>query len=182
MPEFTSQRGTLDFYRGLGAVKGQPVSGVNEDTLLGGSDAFLGLTFHEFGHSVQNLCFTNDDHKEWNRLYRKAQQANLFPGTYGMTNSDEFFAEFSVSYFAQPHVIQWHWANDETLTRRKLSMDLPEIFSFLENIYPGFEVGPDADATISGTSYGYRVMIEDHGYTVDFRSRRVRVGAVEGSP
>ena len=182
VPEFTPQRGSVDFAAGVGAVKGQPVSGVNEDTLLGGSDAWLGATFHEFGHSVQNLCFTNDDHKEWNRLYREAQQANLFPGAYGMTNSDEFFAEFSMSYFEKPYVVQSHWSDDEELTRQKLSGDVPEIFSFLENVYPGFEVDPDADPTMSGTSYGYRVMIGDHGYAVDFESKRVRVGSAKGSP
>ena len=169
LPEFASQEGELDFVTGLGAVKGQPTSGVVEFTLLGIPyipefvsefifEFIPHVAFHEFAHAAQNLCFTEDQHEEWNRLYSEAQQANLFPGAYGMTNSDEFFAEFSVSYFQQPYAIQWHWAIDEELTRQKLSTDLPEIFDFLERIYPGFELGPDAaPASTLGTSYSYRV-------------------------
>ena len=139
LPEFAADRGVLDFASGVGPWKGQPVSGVVEDSLLRGSD-YIAPTFHEFGHAVQELCFTSDDHEEWNRLYSEAQRDSLFPGAYGMTNPEEFFAEFSVSYFEQPHAIQRRWADDEELTRQRLSTDLPAIFGFLESIYPGFEV------------------------------------------
>ena len=177
LPEFTPQKGELDFAAGLGAVKGQPVSGVVEASLLEG---YLSVTFHEFAHAVQNLCFTEDEHREWNRFYEEAQDANIFPGSYGMTNSDEFFAEFSVSYFEQPYVIQWRWAADEELTRQKLSADFPEIFSFLERTYPRFEVNPNAAPTPAfRTGYADRIVLTEHGYIVDFGTRRTSIGAAD---
>ncbi len=139
LPEFRPARGVLDFAGGLGAVKGQPVSGVVESSLLRGASASLSLvTIHEFAHAAQNLCFTEYDHEEWNGFYDRAEQSDLFLGSYGMTNSNEFFAEFSESYFEQPHAIQRRWAGYEESNRQKLSADFPEIFSFLERIYPRF--------------------------------------------
>ena len=144
LPEFYPQKGKLDGSSGLGAVKRQPISGVVEAPVLRGS---LGIVIHEFAHAAQNLCFTEDEHDEWERFYEQAQQANLFPDAYGMTDSDEFFAEFSESYFQQSYEIQWHWADDSQLTRQKLSADFPEIFGFLARIYPGLEVDPYAVPT-----------------------------------
>ena len=178
LPEFAPQRGKpWENAAGLGAVKGQPVSGVTEASTLGGSPD---VTVHEFAHAVQNLCFTRDEHEEWNRFYSEAQRASLFPGAYGMTNSDEFFAVFSESYFEEPHMIQDRWTHDDELTRQELSMDLPEIFAFLERIYPGFEVDPNAAPTSAfRTGYYDRIALTEHGYIVDFGPTRIEVGAAD---
>ena len=82
----------------------------------------------------------------------KLAETVCFPGAYGMTDEDEFFAEFTESYFDRPSDIQWRWDDeDEGLTRQKLSADFPEIFSFLERIYVGWQVGSylvlDADSS-----------------------------------
>ena len=121
---------------------GRTIAGVAEDPLLRGS---YEVVVHEFAHAVQNLCFSEDDHTEWNRFYWKVRRANLFYYAPGMTSPLEFFAEFSESYFDRPGEIQRQWVTwerpDDELTRQKLAADFPEIFSFLEGIYEAWEVG-----------------------------------------
>ena len=148
LPEFAHLKGKtsdttgklIDESGGLGPEKGQPVSGVIEITISSGS--FV-VTVHEFAHAVQNLCFTANEHEEWDRFYDEAEQIDLFPGAYGMTNSKEFFAEFSASFFEQQDVIQRRWTVDEEeegLTRHQLSAKLPDIFNFLAELYENYEV------------------------------------------
>ena len=137
LPEFPPENGKYDRFVALGAVKGQPISGVPERAAVAGPYVVV----HEFGHAVQNLCFTEDEHDEWNRFYEEARQGNLFPGTYGMTNPDEFFAQFSVSYFQQSYETQEQWFR-ERLTKQQFSEDLPEIFGFLAKIYESYQVEP----------------------------------------
>ena len=135
--------GTLPELRGSDAPgvfnPRERLAGVMEDLLLQGS---YDTVVHEFAHAVERLCFSQDEHSEWNSFYQRAKEADLFPYAYGMKNAVEFFAEFSVSYFHQPSEIQWRWDEyDEELTRQKLSADFPEIFSFLAEIYEGWAVG-----------------------------------------
>ena len=100
------------------------------------------IVIHEFAHAIQNICFKQDEHIRWDRFYRNSQRDDLFPWAYGMTDSGEFFAEFTVSYFDRPNDSQRHWdPGDDELTRQKLSADFPEIFSFLKEIYEGWDVG-----------------------------------------
>ena len=149
LPEFSHLKGRPEEGAGgVGPWIGQPIAGASEDGLLIGD---YETTIHEFAHSIQILCFSQDEHDEWDRFYRTVREAGLFPDAYGMTNSDEFFAEFTESFFDWPHEIQRRWdREDDELTREKLSADFPEIFNFLEGIYEGWEVGsyfsPDLSA------------------------------------
>ena len=93
--EYAYLRGTSDFtgrsrdsyaIRGLGAIFGQPVSSAGEEQVLGlfGPQhpfyPFRGLVaVHEFSHGIQNLCFTAEDHEEWNRFYAEALRAVYTP-------------------------------------------------------------------------------------------------------
>ena len=140
LPEFYRLKGEPEEEAGgLGAVIGQPVSGVIESWLLRGD---YGVVIHEFAHAIENLCFREDERRQWNRFYYKARRDGLFPDAYGMIDEDEFFAEFTQSYFNRPNDIQWRWdIEDDELTRQKLSGDHPEIFIFLKGIYEGWEVG-----------------------------------------
>lgn len=143
LPEFARLKGETTPHRGipyemftggLGAVKGQPVSATPERDLLHFSEfaPLPDITMHEFAHAVMNLCFTWRDAEEWSALYAAALEANVFPGTYAMTNEDEFFAETSTAYFSaydmglgiHPSEIQEH-----------VRTTLPETFAFLERIY-----------------------------------------------
>ena len=143
LPEFAYLKGKGDFtgrtyesfrIRGLGGVKGQPVTATSEENLLrlpGDSHAFVDVTIHEFAHAVQNLCFTQQDHAQLNGLYDEALQANPFPGAHAMADTHEFFAVFTTAYFD---------ATDElgvgrNEVREILRTDLPKVFAFMERLY-----------------------------------------------
>ena len=77
-------------------------------------------------------------------------------------------------------MIQYRWTQDDELTRQELSMAFPEIFAFLERIYPRFEVDPDAAPTPAvRTSYDDLIVLTGHGYFVDFESAMIEVGAAD---
>ena len=144
LPEYAHLQGGTDFtgrsydtldIRGLGAVRGQPVSSAGEEQLLGHFRAkhpFRGLAaVHEFAHGIQNLCFTPEDDERWDAFYTEASDAGLYPGTHMMANVHEFFAVFSTGYFE---------VTDELgrgSTREVLKTRFPAIYSALEEIYGG---------------------------------------------
>ena len=147
LPEYAYLGGTSHFtgrsrdsyaIRGLGAIFGQPVSSAGEEQVLGlfGPQhpfyPFRGLVaVHEFSHGIQNLCFTAEDHEEWNRFYAEALRAGLYPGTHMMADVKEFFAVLSTGYFEVTDEMG-HGSNRETLKNR-----FPEIFLALDEIYGG---------------------------------------------
>ena len=139
LPEFYPQKGELDHAAGLGAVKGQPVSGSYETGIMMGR---YSTVLHEFAHAIQNLCFTEDEQREWVRLYESTRDASDLPGTYAITNDNEFFAEFSVSYFELWYQSVWSGAYGRLPAKQQLREDLPEVFAFLGEIYEDFEPEP----------------------------------------
>ena len=150
LPEFEDLVGTTDFtgrrrdsfeIRGLGAVRGRPVTAAAEEQLLGliGPQhpyyPYRGLVaVHEFAHAIQNLCLTQYEHDRWDGLYEEAVRDRLYPGTHMMANVQEFFAVFSTGYFE---------VTDELgrgSSRQDLERRFPEIFQSLEEIYGGATV------------------------------------------
>ena len=145
LPEFAYLAGTEDFtgrgrdtyeIRGLGAVRGQPVSSAGEEQVLGlfGPQhpyyPYRGLVaVHEFAHGIQNLCFTQDDHEQWNELYAEAVNAGIYPDTHMMANVDEFFAVFSTGYFEVTDQV------GRDASREDLKMRFPEVVQALKEIY-----------------------------------------------
>ena len=150
LPEFEGLAGTGDFtgrrldtleIRGLGAVRGQPVTTAAEEQLLGLRGPqhpyypYRGLVaVHEFAHAIQNLCLTEDDHAQWDGYYKEAVRSGLYPGTHVMANAQEFFAVFRTGYFEVTDELGWGGGREE-LGRR-----FPEIFRALEGIYGGATV------------------------------------------
>ena len=140
LPEFARLSGQADFtgrtydsfeLRGLGAVRGQPVSATAEELLLGlGASRNLNVTVHEFAHAIQNLCFTPEDHRTWSGFYTQAIQANFNPGSYAMYDVGEFFAVFSSSYFGVTDEL-----GDRMGSRAMIRDDFPKIFESLSEIY-----------------------------------------------
>lgn len=150
LPEFERVVGTSDFtgrrldsfeIRGLGAVPGHPVTAAAEEQLLGTLgpqhpyQPYRGLVaVHEFAHSIQNLCFTKDDHEEWDRFYEEAVRAGVYEGSHMMANVMEFFAVLSTGYFE---------VTDELGTGSDLAAlknRFPKVFEALEEIYGGAAV------------------------------------------
>ena len=147
LPEFSHLKGTSDFtgrprdsfaIRGLGAVKGQPVSATSEEQLLGlPKDQYphnrfphVGLiTVHEFAHGLQNLCFTQKDWERWNEFYDAAKRSGVFPGTHMMNDVYEFFAVLSTAYFEVTDEI------GRGAGRNSVETMFPDAFESLEEIY-----------------------------------------------
>ena len=145
LPEFAHLAGTSDFtgrrrdtfeIRGLGGVRGQPVSSAAEEQLLGtlGPEhpyyPFRGLVaVHEFAHGIQNLCFTQEDHEQWNGFYEEAVQEDLYPGSHMMTDVNEYFAVFSTGYFEVTDEL------GQDTSREDLGGRFPMVFQALAEIY-----------------------------------------------
>ena len=128
----------------MGGVPGQSVSSTAEEQVLGNRDSthpyfpYRGLvTVHEFAHGIQNLCFTEGDHEEWEGFDREAAQEGLYPGTHLMTNVMEFFAVFTTGYFEVTDELE------PVSSRDALKKRFPQIFQSLEGIYGGATVPKD---------------------------------------
>ena len=139
LPEFYPQKGRSDWEAGLGAVKGQPVSGSDETGIMTGR---YSVVLHEFAHAIDGLCFTRNDLNELVSIYENARRAELLSGTYASSNYGEFFAEFSVRYFEPWDESAWNGAYGRLPSRQQLGASLPEMFAFLGDIYKGFEREP----------------------------------------
>ena len=155
LPEFVWLKGQSDFtgrayesflIRGLGAVKGQPVSATSEESLLGLDvsdyphnrfpfDSLI--TVHEFAHGIQNLCFTQSDWQHWEGFYNSALRAGIFPGTHMMADVYEFFAVLSTAYFDVTDEI------GRGAGRSTVEEEYPDIFKSLNEIYGGAILPPE---------------------------------------
>ena len=150
LPEYRYLKGTKDFtgrprdgfyLRGLGGVKGQPVSSAGEEQLLGNRGPehpyypYRGLVaVHEFAHGIQNLCFTSEDWTEWTGFYNAAREANVFPGSHMMHDRMEFFAVLTTVYFEVTSEL------GRGLTRESMTSIVPQgkdVLAALEEIYDG---------------------------------------------
>ena len=155
VPEFANLRGLETFdgrdwesVRGSGAVKGRTVMATSEESLLGlkenGYPYIALIMVHEFAHGIRNLCFTEEDHAEWNGFYDAGLQKNIFPGEYLMSNEEEFFAVFSTAYFEVTDEL-----GNQT-NRNLVESDFPKIFEFLDDIYDDSTLPPEAKQRTPG--------------------------------
>ena len=147
LPEFAHLAGTSDFtgrrrdnydIRGLGGVRGNPVSSAGEEQLLGNWESqhpwypYRGLVAtHEYAHGIQNLCFIQEDWEKWNKFYDKAVEENWYPSTHMMADVNEFFAVFSTGYFEVTNELGDDPNRDELRNR------YPEIIQALDEVYMG---------------------------------------------
>ncbi len=127
--------------RGLNSTRlGLALMAISEEKLLGLNVGpvwrIAHTTVHEFAHSIQNLCFTAEDHSEWDAFYDSALQDNLYPETYLMSNTREFFAVFSTAYF-EVYSFPWYSLSN---SRDDIEDDHPAIFEFLDEVYGGAEL------------------------------------------
>lgn len=121
--------------RGLGAVKGQPVTATSEENLLRRPQvhdplSFVDVTIHEFAHAIENLCFTSTDRQRLTTLYDATIASGAIDDTYAATNEDEFFAVFTTAYFNATTELATVAAD-----REQLETDFPEVHQFLSELY-----------------------------------------------
>ena len=138
LPEFAYLAGQRDpngnpydsfAVRGAGGILSQRATATSEENLLRlPSDPFWAesITHHEFAHAIMNLGFTSGDWSRWSEIYEMARLKQTFPGTFAMTNADEYWAELSQSYFG---------VNNEIGGPSQVSARDPEAFTLLQEIY-----------------------------------------------
>ena len=145
LPEFTYLAGTVhstgreyDSFdiRGLFGGRGQQVSSVGEEQLLGNGGPqhpwfpYRGtVAVHEFAHGIQDICFTQEDDQQWKAFYEEAVRAELYPDTHMMANEREFFAVFSTGYFEVTNSL------GRDSDREDLKERFPMVFEALDQIY-----------------------------------------------
>lgn len=128
---------------GGGGVPGRPTT-TCERNLIGFDDPYFGrmsVLIHEFGHTIQNLGLDQQAFNDVLNAYVEAQANHLFTRadgvstSYMMSNSMEFFAEGTTTWFnaADPK----NPANSpEELGRDFLKQYDPQYFQILRKMYP----------------------------------------------
>ena len=131
--------------RGVGATAEIPLLSIGEENLLCyADDRWTGqnVLIHEFAHTVKNMGLDRIDptfHAEVQRIYQQALEAGLWPGTYVISDVEEYWAEGVRLYFqvdaAGVPAGQPYPAN----SRAELQQYDPELYRIVERIF-----GPSA--------------------------------------
>ena len=120
--------------RAQSGVRIQPVSATSEENLLGlPSDpyAFVDVTMHTFAQTIQNLCFTEEDHAQLNVIYDNAKQVGILPEFY-VANISSFFGASTTAYFG---AIDLPGVVDRTGVLELLKPFFPEVYAFMKSFY-----------------------------------------------
>lgn len=143
LPEFAWQEGetspdgrAYDSFqiRAQSGVRIQPVSATSEENLLGlpgDPYAFVDVTMHTFAQTIQNLCFTEEDHAQLNALYDAASQVRLLPESY-IADSRSFFGAFTTAYFG---AIDLPGVASRAMVSELLKQFFADAYAFMEGFY-----------------------------------------------
>jgi len=138
LPEFADISGRLDpngnpydsfDIRGAGGIPIQPVTATSEENFFNlKDDKFYceSVLVHEFAHAIMNIGFSDSERNQWQLIYNIAKPKNLFPGAFAMTNSHEYWAELSTSFFS---------VNCEINTAEYIKRKDLKAFKFLQSVY-----------------------------------------------
>jgi hypothetical protein len=136
LPEFGCLQGEVDqnFFNHVCGVADRadyPVATVNELDLLGdrsGPCQGLNILYHEIGHLVQGWSIVPADYYDIKAFYQAAMSSGKYRRQYAATNSNEYFAEATQSYFlyGEPG-----GAHDRTWLK---SYD-PDLYALLARVY-----------------------------------------------
>lgn len=100
------------------------------------------ILVHEFGHSVKSLGMDlladKSLSKEFQDLYRSRKRAGMWPNTYAISNSDEFFATMCTIWFSvMAEKPDWtDGVRSPINTREDLLKYDPETYAFFAKIFP----------------------------------------------
>jgi hypothetical protein len=149
LPYFAEFQGTgvcARYEGGAGGTAQVPVTACSERNLLKEPDDPYGrgtqpyganICVHELAHTVMDVGLSDADRDRIAARYEEAKRAGLWTGDYAMTNSLEFFAEMSQSYFSAapgvPTYLHTHGINGADALKR---YD-PASFALLDAIYQG---------------------------------------------
>ncbi|MCD8315119.1 MAG: ASCH domain-containing protein [Firmicutes bacterium] len=102
------------------------------------------IMIHEFGHGVKIAGFDRMNDRsvadEFQMVYRHAKAAGLWPNTYAISNSDEYFATLSAIWFNVMNECAkddgWDGTRGPVNTRRELYNYDIDAYKFFSKIYP----------------------------------------------
>ncbi len=102
------------------------------------------ILIHEFGHGVKIAGIDRMEDRslytEFQMLYRHAKYAGLWPNTYAISNSDEYFATLSAIWFNVMNECHaddgWDGTRGPINTRRELYNYDIDAYKFFSKIYP----------------------------------------------
>ncbi len=102
------------------------------------------ILIHEFGHGVKIAGIDRMEDRslytEFQMLYRHAKSAGLWPNTYAISNSDEYFATLSAIWFNVMNECRaddgWDGTRGPINTRRELYNYDIDAYKFFSKIYP----------------------------------------------
>ncbi len=129
--------------RGMG---GNPTSGAEENLLGYPGTRYFGenILVHEFSHAIMDIGLRRADpafHEEIHAAYREAMNNGLWRGHYAATNSSEYWAEGTQT---------WFWSNYEYVDgerRVQTPDDLkaydPRLYALLERVYLDHHIPAD---------------------------------------
>lgn len=164
LPDYSDLGSSYDQYRGLGGVPGRPMSSVGEENLLNlPSDPYRGeesILLHEFSHGFENLFVSQTSlESKLAAAYANALSEGLWTNTYAITNTDEYFAEISQSWFdANPDISSPNGIHNTINTRAELKTYDPVGYALTKSVYrddawgPGDFLGTSGDDVINGRS------------------------------
>ena len=102
---------------------------------------------YELAHRVYVLCLAENDRHEWERLYLEARDTDLLTDANYMSDPEDFFARFSVTFLEQPGTPQLWTGRPMTIDR--LAENFPGVFAFLGQIYERYEGEHKVAATLT---------------------------------
>ena len=165
LPEYSHWKGKADpkagrsydeIIRGSGGhpAPDHPNNAATDETHLLWTPPDPEVTAHEYAHTIQNTCFTQEDDTKWNSLYDTARQLSLFPdtfaGRYLMLDPEEFWAMLSNVYLGADRVLN---PGNRAKVRSLLETNVPGVWDFLEEIY-GVLTTPTPDEGSLYVHYG----------------------------
>ncbi len=109
------------------------------------------ILIHEFGHGVKIAGIDRMEDRslytEFQMLYRHAKAAGLWPNTYAISNSDEYFATLSAIWFNVMNECHaddgWDGTRGPINTRRELYNYDIDAYKFFSKIYPHRDLDGD---------------------------------------
>ncbi|OKQ00050.1 hypothetical protein [Paenibacillus sp. P46E] len=152
--DIPEHRGGTDFLQypveGFGGTPTIPVTSVSEKNVMryveGPAQTKYkneSIVAHEFGHAVHLIGINNlEDQtlaKQLVDAYENAASNNLWPGTYAISNYEEYFATLTAIWFnvmAESSDGTWDGVRGPVNTREELKAYDPVGYAFFESIYP----------------------------------------------
>ena len=192
LPDYSHWKGKVDpnagrsydeIIRGSGGhpQPGHPDNAATDETHLLWMPPDPEVTAHEYAHSIQNFCFTQEDDAKWDALYDAARRTDPLPknfaGRYAMLNRHEFWAVLSNVYLGADRVLD---PGNRTEIRTLLEAGAPGVWEFLEEIYGVLNTPTPEPGTVfvhysteGGETFPWRTYVggtyedDKFGYSID---------------